>query len=128
MSLLPALTVNNQRPSSLKASAPCEPRLLPVPVPPVATVPAAVSVPAAERWKIATAFPPLAATWFISVYTAPGVSSASAALAALALSSRRRGEAGAASPRTRGEAAAPAHAPPTRANVFATDRNPRQSG
>src|SRR6266702_7026691 len=78
-SLLPALTANSQRPLSLRTSAPCEPRPLPVPVPPVATVPAAVSVPSAARAKTATAFPDVK---FIRVYTAPGAASAAAALAA----------------------------------------------
>src|SRR2546422_1825890 len=66
-SLLPALTANSQRPSTLKTTAPCDPRPLPVPVPPVATVPATVSVPSAARAKIATAFPDVR---FIRVYTA----------------------------------------------------------
>src|SRR5438094_932350 len=38
-SLLPALTANSQRPSALKTTAPCEPRPLPVPVPPDAADP-----------------------------------------------------------------------------------------
>src|SRR3989449_7364626 len=78
-SLLPALTANSQRPSALKTTAPCDPRPLPVPVPPVATVPATVSVPSAARAKTATAFPDVR---FIRVYTAPGAPSAAAALAA----------------------------------------------
>src|SRR6266566_4425029 len=56
-SLEPALTANSQRPSSLSATAPCEPSAAPVPVPPVATVPAATSVPSAARSKTATALP-----------------------------------------------------------------------
>ena len=52
--LLPALTANSQRPSALNTSAPCEPRLLPAPTPPVATMPAAVRLPSAARLKIAT--------------------------------------------------------------------------
>src|SRR5256885_4887820 len=68
-SLEPALTANSQRPSSLRVTALCEPRLAPVPVPPVETVPAAVSRPSAPRANTATALPP---TWLVSVYTAPG--------------------------------------------------------
>src|SRR6266853_2630728 len=60
----PAFTANSRRPSSLRATAPCEPSPAPVPVPPVAIVPAAVSVPSALRLKTATALP---ATWFVSV-------------------------------------------------------------
>src|SRR6059058_2382779 len=47
----PAFTANSRRPSSLSATAPCEPRLPPVPVPPVAIVPAALRVPSAARLK-----------------------------------------------------------------------------
>src|SRR5213593_447837 len=68
-SLDPALTAKSQRPSSLRVTALCEPRLAPVPVPPVETVPAAVSRPSAPRANTATALPP---TWLVSVYTAPG--------------------------------------------------------
>src|SRR5438552_1850513 len=60
----PALTANSRRPSSLSATAPCEPSPAPVPVPPVAMVPAAVRVPSAARLKTATALP---ATWLVSV-------------------------------------------------------------
>src|SRR5205807_237551 len=56
-SLEPALTANSRRPSSLNETALCEPRLAPVPAPPVATVPAAVSLPSAPRVKTATALP-----------------------------------------------------------------------
>src|SRR5438105_8480238 len=66
-SLEPALTANSQRPSSLRATAPCEPSPAPVPVPPVATLPAALSVPSAARVNTATLFP---ATWLVRAETA----------------------------------------------------------
>src|SRR5256885_13727263 len=78
-SLEPALTAKSQRPSSLRVTALCEPRLAPVPVPPVETVPAAVSRPSAPRANTATALPP---TWLVSVYTAPGVGRAAETAAA----------------------------------------------
>src|SRR5207302_1499030 len=68
-SLEPALTAKSQRPSSLRVTALCEPRLAPVPVPPVETVPAAVSRPSAPRANTATALPP---TWLVSVDTGAG--------------------------------------------------------
>ena len=63
------MTANSRRRSLLSDTAPCEPRLAPVPVPPVATLPAEASLPSAPRVKAATALPP---TWLVSVYTAPG--------------------------------------------------------
>src|SRR5439155_19452983 len=68
-SLEPALTAKSRRPSWLRTTAPCEPSPAPVPVPPVATVPAEVSRPSAPRAKTATALP---ATRVVSVHTAPG--------------------------------------------------------
>ena len=74
----PAFTAKSQRPSSLRASAPCEPSPLPVPVPPVAALPAAASMPSAARLKTATAFPDV---WLVSAYTAPGPEPSAAASA-----------------------------------------------
>src|SRR2546426_95009 len=77
-----------QRPSALRVTALCEPRLAPVPVPPVETVPAAVSRPSAPRANTATALPP---TWLVSVYTAPGSDTAAETSASRAACSAAAG-------------------------------------
>src|SRR5207253_1030891 len=61
---------------------------VPVPVPPVATVVAAVRVPSAARLKTATALP---ATWLVSVYTAPGPERSAETLASRAASNDAAG-------------------------------------
>src|SRR5512143_4047390 len=68
-SLLPALTTSSQSPSAERVTAPCEPSPAPVPVPPVATEPAATSDPSADRRLIKTELPEVA---FVCVNTAPG--------------------------------------------------------
>ena len=66
--LLPPLTTKSQRPLSLSVTAPWLPRLPPVPVPPVATLPAGVRAPSASRVQIVTRLPAGSLVW---VKTAP---------------------------------------------------------
>src|SRR4029079_10175802 len=65
---LAAFTANRNSPSSLNATAPCDPSPAPVPLPRVAKEPAGVSDPSAVRLNAMTAFP---AAELLSVNTAP---------------------------------------------------------
>jgi hypothetical protein len=60
MSSLPAFTTYRRRWSFVRITDPWLPRPPPVPVPPVAYVPADVSWPSAERSKTMTELPPVA--------------------------------------------------------------------